>query len=84
MSDNVFPASMSERARKTMKTNGFTGAPMIQPSLTTGAQPTGVSVPKERLVGWYSKILDGVRQRSRKLQRLARCVNHLRASCRYV
>ncbi|KAI0359063.1 kinase [Trametes cingulata] len=76
MSDGTLPANLSERARKTLKANGLNGAPMVQPSLTTGAQPTGVSVPKERLVGWYSKILDGVKQRSRKLQRLARVLSH--------
>ncbi|KAH9853098.1 kinase [Lenzites betulinus] len=72
--DAAFPANLPERARKTLKSNGLN--PMMQPSLSTGAQPTGVSVPKERLVGWYSKILDGVRQRSRKLQRLARVLSH--------
>ncbi|KAI0662524.1 kinase [Cubamyces menziesii] len=76
MSDGTLPANLSERARKTMKANGLSGIPMTQPSLTTGSQPTGVSVPKERLVGWYSKILDGVKQRSRKLQRLARVLSH--------
>ncbi|KAI0651546.1 kinase [Trametes meyenii] len=76
LSDGALPANLTERARKTFKVNGLNGAPMIQPSLTAGSQPTGVSVPKERLVGWYSKILDGVRQRSRKLQRLARVLSH--------
>ncbi|KAI0828348.1 kinase [Trametes gibbosa] len=72
--DGAFPANLPERTRKTLKTNGLN--PMLQPSLSAGAQPTGISVPKERLVGWYSKILEGVRQRSRKLQRLARVLSH--------
>ncbi|KAI9068034.1 kinase [Trametes sanguinea] len=75
MSDGSFPATLSERARKTLKANGLNGASMMQPSLSAGAQPAGVNVPKDRLVGWYSKILDGVKQRSRKLQRLARVLS---------
>lgn len=71
MTDGPLTAALSERVRKTLRANGQ-GVPMQQ-SLTTGAQPTGVGgVPKERLVGWYSKVLEGVKQRSRKLQRLAR------------
>lgn len=57
--------------RKPVRTDGVNGK-MIQQSFTNGAQPTGAGMPKERLVGWYSKVLDGVKQRSRKLQRLAR------------
>lgn len=71
MTDGSVSAATSERVRKTLRANGMNGVP-VQQSLTTGAQPTNVGVPKERLVGWYSKILDGVKQRSRKLQRLAR------------
>ena len=73
MTDGAIPANLSERVRKTLRANGMNGAP-VQQSLTTGAQPTNAGVPKDRLVGWYSKILDGVKQRSRKLQRLARYV----------
>ncbi|KAI0768597.1 kinase [Trametes elegans] len=73
MSDGSLPVTLTERARKTLKANGLNGLPMAQPSMSNGGQP---NVPKERLVGWYSKILDGVRQRSRKLQRLARVLSH--------
>ena len=59
MTDGPLTAALSERVRKTLRANGQ-GVPMQQ-SLTTGAQPTGVGgVPKERLVGWYSKVLEGV------------------------
>ncbi len=62
-----------DRIRKTLRT--LDGQSPMQVSLTTGAQPTGAgAVPKERLVGWYTKVLEGVKQRSRKLQRLARYV----------
>ncbi|RPD63260.1 kinase [Lentinus tigrinus ALCF2SS1-6] len=79
MTDGPISAALSERIRKTLRTNGPNGqgGQSMQPSLTTGAQPTGAGgVPKERLVGWYSKVLEGVKQRSRKLQRLARVLSH--------
>ena len=73
MTDGTVSAAVSDRVRKTLRANGMNGGPMQQ-SLTTGSQPTNTSMPKDRLVGWYGKILEGVKQRSRKLQRLARSV----------
>lgn len=70
MTDTALSATLSERVRKTLRANG-----LAQQSLTTGAQPLNMSVPKDQLVGWYRKILEGVKQRSRKLQRLARYVS---------
>ena len=75
MDDGSLSAALTDRVRKTLRANGLNGTPAtIQPSLTTGSQPTNISVPKDRLVSWYGKILEGVKQRSRKLQRLARYV----------
>ncbi|KAI0724236.1 kinase [Cerioporus squamosus] len=78
MTDGPISEALSERVRKTLRANGLNrqGAQAMQQSLTTGAQPTNAGVPKERLVGWYSKVLEGVKQRSRKLQRLARVLSH--------
>ncbi|KAH9912238.1 kinase [Epithele typhae] len=73
MSDGPISAVLSERVRNSMRVNG-TNAAGQQP-LANGLQhPAGV--PKDRLVGWYSKVLEGVRQRSRKLQRLARVLSN--------
>nr|QDK64591.1 putative Ssk2 [Ganoderma lucidum] len=70
-------SALTDRVRKTLRANGLNGTPAAtQPSLTTGSQPTNIGVSKDRLVSWYSKILDGVKQRSRKLQRLARVLSH--------
>ena len=32
----------------------------------------GKTMTEEQVIGWYGKVLDGVKQRYRKLQRLAR------------
>ena len=73
MDDGSLSTALTDRVRKTLRANGLNGTPAAtQPSLATGSQSTNIGVPKDRLVSWYSKILDGVKQRSRKLQRLAR------------
>ncbi|KAI0757277.1 kinase [Daedaleopsis nitida] len=75
MSDGPVSAAISERVRKTIRANGLNGS-AVNGSLGTNSVPAvAAGVPKERLVGWYSKVLDGVKQRSRKLQRLARVLS---------
>jgi mitogen-activated protein kinase kinase kinase len=47
------------------------------PNIKSALEPRSRKMSDEQLIGWYSKILDGVRLRHRKLQRFARCVCHL-------
>lgn len=62
--------TLSERDHFAIRSNGLNGVQM----LSSAGTASSVNVPKEHLVAWYSKLLDGVKQRYRKLQRLARSV----------
>lgn len=67
------PISTSEGDRKSglgFEVNGSNSA--FQEHLQDGVSNKAMS--KEQVINWYGKILEGVKQRYRKLQRLARQV----------
>ncbi|TBU34931.1 kinase [Dichomitus squalens] len=75
MADGSLSEMLSDRVRKVLRSSGLNGTPTGQQTLPTGLQPPSANVPKDRLVTWYGKILDGVKQRSRKLLRLGRVLS---------
>lgn len=52
--------------------NGNITTSAFQNHLRGGTTITNKSMSQEQLISWYGKILEGVKQRYRKLQRLAR------------
>lgn len=69
MGDTAHTAPMSER-KTPLGMNGMQPRPNIQPHLKQG--PVSKAMTANQMITWFSKILDGVKQRYRKLQRLAR------------
>ena len=55
----------------TLTPNGAAMTSAFQTHLREGSI-TNKDMTNEQLIGWYGKILEGVKQRYRKLQRLAR------------
>ncbi|KAH9947950.1 kinase [Amylocystis lapponica] len=71
MGDAAQPLSVSDRMALNSNSNGAGTSSAFQTHLKA-ASSTSKSMSEEQLISWYGKILDGVKQRYRKLQRLAR------------
>ncbi|OBZ79147.1 MAP kinase kinase kinase wis4 [Grifola frondosa] len=71
MVDVPLPSSLSDHDRKALRTNGLSSTSAFQSHMKAAAA-TSKSMTGEQLIGWYARILEGVKQRYRKLQRLAR------------
>lgn len=71
MGEAAHTASIPDRMTF-LAVNGMQGRSTFQAHLKQG--PTSKPMSSEQMISWYAKILEGVKQRYRKLQRLARFV----------